>query len=81
MGGYPLSGVLISFLLGGVKTSAYFNHSGAPEPRFPFRSSAAAAAVVVAGDMSDARDNVINVNNKQGRVISACARLASIHCS
>lgn len=49
-----------------VKTSLSFNHSGAPEPqsRPPPPPPPQQQQTVVVGDMSDARDNVINVNNK-----------------
>lgn len=63
-------------LLRSVETSPSFNHSRAPEPQSR-PPSAAAAAVVVVGDRSDARDNVINVNNKDEGAL--CARAALPH--
>lgn len=38
-------------------------------------SSSSVPAAAVVGDMSDARDNVINVNSEPARGMSACARV------
>lgn len=51
----------------------------APEPQSRPPSAAAAAAAVVVGDRSDARDNVINVNNKDEGAPRARARVALSH--
>lgn len=51
----------------------------APEPQSRPPSAAAAAAAVVVGDRSDARDNVINVNNKDEGAPRARAWLCLIH--